>query len=361
MTAIWSINGRFVTLPFSGVQRYAFEIVRELDELAAEGHPLTDGLVLELLIPPDVRTVLPLRTIPIRPVGRGGGQLWEQTMLPAAVRGGLLNLGNTGPVALSKQIICLHDVNTRVCPDSYSFAFRALYRILHPILGRRARLVTTVSYYSADQLITYGIAAKEKLVVIPDGHEHATRWRPEHSAKTRLVAGPKTIFTLGSPAPHKNIGLLLGLAANLDKLGLRLAIAGMSDSRVFQKLAQADSAGNVVWLGRLSDDEIAAMLRDCLCLAFPSFVEGFGLPAVEAMAWGCPVVASDRASLPEICGDAALYASPDDPKAWHDQIFRLSRDPALAQDLVAKGRAQVNKFSWRKSAELYLQAMRDAA
>jgi glycosyltransferase involved in cell wall biosynthesis len=78
------------------------------------------------------------------------------------------------------------------------------------------------------------------------------------------------------------------------------------------------------------------------------------------MAWGCPVVASDRASLPEICGEAALYASPDDAVAWRDRIVRLTQDGNLRGELVEKGRARMQKFSWRRSAELYLQAMADA-
>jgi glycosyltransferase involved in cell wall biosynthesis len=360
MTRHWSINGRFLNQPFSGVQRYAFEILRELDHLVSEGQGLARDVALELLVPRNVENPPQLRSIPIRAVGPASGHVWEQAILPGAVRGGLLSLCNTGPIALTKQIVCLHDVNTRIIPESYSRPFRALYRVLHPALGRRAAQVTTVSHYSARQLIHYGIAAETKLRVIPNGHEHALRWQPRHSARTRAAAGRETIFVLGSPAPHKNIGLLLGLAGDFAEAGLRLAIAGMSDSRVFKAAPEGGEAGNVIWLGRVSDDEIAALLGDCLCLAFPSFVEGFGLPAVEAMAWSCPVVASDKASLPEVCGEAALYASPDEPAAWRDQIIRLSRDGTLRDGLVEKGRARMQKFNWRPSAELYLQAMADA-
>jgi glycosyltransferase involved in cell wall biosynthesis len=331
-----------------------------LDHLVSEGQGLARDVALELLVPRNVENPPQLRSIPIRAVGPASGHVWEQAILPGAVRGGLLSLCNTGPIALTKQIVCLHDVNTRIIPESYSRPFRALYRVLHPALGRRAAQVTTVSHYSARQLIHYGIAAETKLRVIPNGHEHALRWQPRHSARTRAAAGRETIFVLGSPAPHKNIGLLLGLAGDFAEAGLRLAIAGMSDSRVFKAAPEGGEAGNVIWLGRVSDDEIAALLGDCLCLAFPSFVEGFGLPAVEAMAWSCPVVASDKASLPEVCGEAALYASPDEPAAWRDQIIRLSRDGTLRDGLVEKGRARMQKFNWRRSAEQYLQAMADA-
>jgi glycosyltransferase involved in cell wall biosynthesis len=110
----------------------------------------------------------------------------------------------------------------------------------------------------------------------------------------------------------------------------------------------------IIWLGRVSNDELAALLKDSLCLAFPSYVEGFGLPALEAMALGCPVVASDRASIPEVCGTAALYAAPDDRAAWLGHFLRLQSDAALRLDLTEKGRARAKHFSWRQSAQLYL-------
>ena len=360
MTREWGINGRFLTQPFSGVQRYAHEILAHLDALIAERHPLAEGLAAELIVPPGTSNLPELRAIPVRVAGKGGGHGWEQLRLPRAVRGSLLNLGNTGPVALSRQIVCLHDANTRVFPASYSLAFRTLYRVLFPALGRRARIVATVSNYSADTLVNYGIAPKQKLRVIPNGHEHALRWQPRHSERTRSVAGRNTIVLLGSPAPHKNVAMLLGLAGALESEGLRIAVVGSRDSRVFQAGSTTGSdAPNVTWLGRLSDDEIAALLEDCLCLAFPSIVEGFGLPAVEAMARGCPVVSSNSASLPEVCGDAALYAAPNDPAAWLTQLSRLARDETMRTELIRRGAEQAKKFSWRRSAELYLAAMRD--
>ena len=96
---------------------------------------------------------------------------------------------------------------------------------------------------------------------------------------------------------------------------------------------------------------------DSFCLAFPSFTEGFGLPPLEAMTLGCPVIATDRASLPEICGEAALFASPTDPEAWFQQLIRLRDNEPLRSQLVAKGRVRAKHFSWRKSAELYLELM----
>jgi glycosyltransferase involved in cell wall biosynthesis len=353
----WSINGRFATQPVTGVQRYAHEIVRALDAHIAAEHPLARGLDVELVLPEAVTLPYPLQAIPVRVAGGASGHLWEQLVLPGAARGGILNLCNTGPLRVRKQLVCIHDVNTRICPGSYSWKFRALYRVLHPLLGRVAERISTVSQFSASEIARLGIAPPEKISVIPDGYEHALRWEPKHSEATRAVAGPDTVLIIGSPAPHKNVGLVLGLAEALKAAGLRVAVAGARDARVFSGVPDLAGADNIVWLGRVSDAELAALLRDCLCLAFPSLTEGFGIPALEAMALGCPVVVSDRASLPEICGDAALYASPNDAQAWLRQLKLLKSDARLRGDLVAKGPAQAAKFSWRRSAELYLEAM----
>jgi glycosyltransferase involved in cell wall biosynthesis len=365
--AQWFINGRFLSQPPTGVQRYAGEIVRALDEIVSEQGTKANGLKIELLCPPGSRDLPGLNSISVSTVGRGKGHLWEQTMLPHYVKGGLLSLGNTGPLAISKQIVCIHDANPRLFPQSYSKPFRLFYRALLPALGRRAAAITTVSKFSALQLRKFGIAPASNIPVIPNGHEHVRRWQPSHSQATRQAAGPGTVVLLGSPAPHKNISLLLDLADCLRSQGLKLAIAGALDSRVFRakhhRTAMAaapapfcDEKG-VIWLGRVSNDELAALLKDSLCLAFPSYVEGFGLPALEAMALGCPVVASDRASIPEVCGTAALYAAPDGREAWLAHFLRLRGEAPLRLELAEKGRARAKQFSWRQSAQSYLNLM----
>jgi glycosyltransferase involved in cell wall biosynthesis len=165
------------------------------------------------------------------------------------------------------------------------------------------------------------------------------------------------VVLIGSLAPHKNIGLVLGLAPKLAAAGLKIAVAGINNARIFNASGISPAADNIIWLGGLSDDELAALLIDSFCLAFPSFTEGFGLPPLEAMTLGCPVIATDRASLPEICGEAALFASPTDPEAWFQQLIRLRDNEHLRSQLVAKGRLRAKRFSWQKSAELYLELM----
>jgi glycosyltransferase involved in cell wall biosynthesis len=357
MTRRWTINGRFLSQPTTGVQRYAREVVRSLDALIAEQAPLAGNLEVGLHCPPGSDEI-PLASIERRETGRTSGHIWEQTQLPLSLDGGgLLSLCNTGPLLSRKHIVCVHDANVWNAPQSYSRAFRSFYRTLLPCLGKTAWRVSTVSVYSQSELARRGVIAVQRAFLAPNGHEHALRWRPEHSAATRLASSRETIVMIGSAAPHKNVGLVLNMADRLAEAGLRIAIVGMSDSRVFRSGATRPSARNVHWLGRISDGELAALLADSLCLAFPSFTEGFGLPAIEAMAVGCPVVVSDRASLPEVCGNAALYAAPDDPQAWFDRFMQLRNSEALRLQMIDKGRARASAYSWRATALRYLKAM----
>lgn len=361
MNTHWSINGRFLTQSLTGVQRHAREVVRALDVMVAESHPAVAGLSFELLVPVSGASPIDLKAIPVRFLAGPGGHAWEQAVLPQHVRGGLLSLGNTGPVVTRRHIVCIHDVNVRLHPESYSRAFRLLYRGLLPALGRSARHITTVSNFSATQIATFRVAPPGRITVVPNGHEHALRWLPAHSDKTKPIAGRSTIVLLGSLAPHKNTGLILRLAHDLAARGLRLAIVGSSDPGIFASIGANPDATNVHWLGRVSDEALAALLQDSLCLAFPSLTEGFGLPPLEAMSLGCPVVVSDRGSLPEVCGQAALYADPQNPQAWLHQLTHLAASDTLQKDLSARGRVQARAFSWHNAAEIYASLMRSTA
>lgn len=351
----WTINGRFMSQPPTGVQRSAGEIVRALDARLAEDPELRAGLRVELVAPHGAPLPQDLKAIACRQHGRIGGHAWEQCVLPALAPGGLLSLCNTGPVLHRKQIVCIHDANTHIVPASYTVGFRVLYRVLLPALGRTACAVTTVSHHSARDLDRLGICPSKEIAVVPNGHEHALRWTPSHSERTRAVAGPGTVVLIGSPAPHKNVDLVLGLAPRLHAAGLRVAVVGASDPRVYR--TNLVEAAGVDWLGRLADEQLAALLRDSLCLVFPSLTEGFGMPPLEAMAVGCPTLVSDRASLPEVCGNASLVLPADDPERWFEAIVDLHRSPEMRDRLIAKGRARAARFRWSDAVAAYLGLM----
>lgn len=344
----FAINGRFLTQPVTGVQRYAREVTLALDDIL---HAL--GRRARLLVPETLEAAPRYAAIDVVRVGGVAGHLWEQTILPWRARAPLLGLCNTGPLVTGRQVVCIHDANVHLQPDSYGRGFRLLYRALQPALARRSACVATVSHAAARQIADVLPISAASIAVLPNGHEHVLRWDSRRS--TLLKADPPKrpfVLMLGSRARHKNMGLLLDLAPALDRAGLDILVAG-GGAGVFADIATG-GAPNVRWLGRVSDDDLAALMGAALCLAFPSLTEGFGLPALEAMALGCPVVSTDRASLPEICGDAALLAAPDDPAGWFGHLTLLAANDDLRASLIERGHRQAAAFSWRRTAQGYL-------
>lgn len=347
---LFAINGRFYGQALTGVQRYGHEIVQALDHALVRR-----DRTAELRLPRGVEGPSGLRAVATRPWALLRDHAWEQAELPLGSRP-LLNLCNTGPIARACQVVCIHDTNVFTEPGSYRSGFRLFYRTLQPLLARRGAVIATVSQASADAVAAALSVDRRRIAVLPNGHEHALAWRRDEEALRRNGIARPFVLLLGSRARHKNARLLFGLAPALDELGLDLVVAG-GGGAVFATEIDGPPRGNVRVLGSVSDGELAALLGDALCLAFPSWTEGFGLPVVEAMARGCPVVSSDRASLPEVCGPAALMAAPDDPRAWLAHIAALARAPQLRRELAERGLVQARRYSWAASAAGYLDLM----
>jgi glycosyltransferase involved in cell wall biosynthesis len=354
---VWTVNGDFVGLAPNGVARYAREVVRALDALLTEHHPLARMLRLKLVAP--VRScdfdlshmqveVVPEYRWPRLP------QVWCQMQLPRRVEGGLLSFCNLAPIVIKKQIVCIHDLHTRLMPESYGFGFRLAHRVILPQLGRRVRAVTTVSSLSKSHLVEYGVAPARKIHITYNGADHAQRWQPARSSR-RFGHERPFVFGFAREQAYKNTALFWRISAALDAIGIDIVLAGDFDSRAAEALGPQPS--NLKLVGRVSDDELACALTQALCFAIPSRIEGFGIPAVEAMMLGCPVVASSAPSLPEVCGDAALLVGPDDGQGWIDQIAGLARSPTRRLDLINRGAVRAEAFTWRSIALSYLKLM----
>jgi glycosyltransferase involved in cell wall biosynthesis len=355
-TATYAINGRFLTQNTTGVQRYAFNVVRALNK------ELSAANVRAAIIAPVGTSDPGLSHMPVLDSGHLSGHAWEQVTLPARWPGRLLNLCNTAPAFKADQIVCIHDANIFAAPDSYGRAFRALYHTLQPLLVKRSARITTVSQAAARQIARHLPISVEKITVLPNGHEHALSWdptlaqiAPRFIAKTSGQSNRPFILALGSRARHKNLALLMDAAPGLDEIGIDIVIAG-GDAGIFAP-DRLKAQENVRLIGRVSDHDLACLLDSALCLAFPSLTEGFGLPIVEAMARGCPVVASQCASMPEVCGEAALLAPPSDPAVWIRHIRALRQSPELRNDLIGRGHEQVRRFSWSQAAAGYMELL----
>jgi glycosyltransferase involved in cell wall biosynthesis len=350
----WAINGRFLTQRMTGVQRYAYEIVTALDGILSQNSDLAGRLPMRLILPPGTEATPVLSKIGVCRASFGSGHLWDQLVLPFYAGAGVLSLGNFSPVLGRNCIVCIHDANTFIQPDSYSSGFGLVYRTLLPLVGKRASRVATVSQFSADMLVKYGVCQRDKIFIAPNGHEHALRWDASRARIPLLSALHRPyVLLLGSIAKHKNVNVVLEQAQGLDAAGIDIVVVGGASS-IFSTSASDFQRSNIHHAGYVSDDDLAALYKGALCLAFPSNTEGFGIPSLEAMARGCPVISSNAASLVEVGGDAVIYVDPDDGDGWRDAIIGLSQNESLRQTMAAQGRKRASAFSWKRSAQIYL-------
>ena len=352
--AHFGINGRYLMQKRTGVQRYAHNVISEMDAILSE----TRGEAA--IIAPVAAADPGFSSMPLIKVAPLGGHLWEQIVLPSRWQGRLLNLCNTGPAVKADQVVCIHDANIFVEPDSYGTAFRTFYRMRQPMLAKHSARITTVSNYSAREIARHLPLRVADIAVLPNGHEHALAWDAALASVAPSSIGGRGhdfVLVLGSIARHKNLRLVIDAAPEFAADGIDVVVAGGGAGIFAPEMFSV--APNVIRLGYVTDHDLAYLMDRALCLLFPSWTEGFGLPVVEAMARGCPVVASNRASLPEVCDDAALMASPDDPAEWIRQVRRLKASHALRQDLSAKGRQRAELFSWAKTAAGYAELMRE--
>ncbi|HZB95933.1 MAG TPA: glycosyltransferase family 1 protein, partial [Herpetosiphonaceae bacterium] len=251
---------------------------------------------------------------------------------------------------------------------------RLLWRIAMQLsLHTAAHVITASEAAMQDLRMTFGVPSS-KLTVVPLAVDERFRPQPESAIATlrqKYDLPRQYVLYLGSNKPHKNIGALVDAWANLlrnqSMLGsaspTALVIAGHVDPRyslVQKRTLEHGMASTVRFLPDVVDDDLPALLSGALCFVFPSLHEGFGLPPLEAMACGTPVIASNRTSLPEVVGDAGLLVDPE-PEALAAAIARLVGDAGLRLALRERGLERAAAFSWKWTATETLRVYREVA
>jgi glycosyltransferase involved in cell wall biosynthesis len=351
------LNGKFTAQQTTGVQRAAACLVGALDELLARGEAVPGRWVL--LCPPGAK--LPMLThIEVRCGGPAGSlHRWEQLWLPWAARDGqLVNLAGSAPWFGRRQVVTIHDAAVWDHPGAYTRGFVAWYRLLFRRLAASAQCLITVSEFSRARLQAC-LAPQVPLAVVPNGCDHLDAVVPDDAFVDRLgLARRPFLLAVASANPTKNLERLVRafgvMSAGRD---LALVIAGGRNAKVFAgALAEPDPPG-VLRPGPLGDAQLKALYGRAVALAFPSLYEGFGIPPLEAMRCGCPVVASTAASLPEVCADAALMVDPLSEAAIADALRRVLDEPLLHASLRERGLARAAGCTWQASARELLAAL----
>ena len=345
------INGRFLSQEATGVQRYAEELVKTLDTMIDDGGIDAGKMRFILLTPAGLIRTIGLKHIPTRVAGHLSGHLWEQLELPRYARRGLLiNLCNTGPVLSPHQMVTIHDAGFMAMPESYSRSFRTWYRLLLRRLGRTADVIVTVSDFSRTELIERLSISPARLHVIRHGREHFERLTADDTVITRHHLEQRPfLLAVSSRSPRKNFAAIVKAMSGPKLRGIKIVIAGGANPRVFGDEPER-MPEHVHHLGYVTDEELKSLYRHAMAIIYPSLYEGFGLPPLEAMACGCPVIVSDIPPHHEVCGDAAIYCDPLSPDDIAEKIALVMNDPELRRQMQASGFEQARTFSWRQSA-----------
>jgi glycosyltransferase involved in cell wall biosynthesis len=324
-----AIDGRAaLRARIGGVERLAREMSARLPALAPERY--------RVLSPPAV-------------LAHRAGHVWEQTILPTLTsRYSLLYCpANLAPVvSRERNVVVIHDAAAIRHPESYSRSYVAYQRVVLPRIARRARLLITVSQFSKRELVEVLGAAPERVVVIPEGvgERFAAGIDP---APTLLRYGLRDyVLVVGTISARKNLGVLGAAARALSERGIELVLAG--SARPYLRGPSAPLRR----LGYVRDEDLPALYAGARALAMPSVYEGFGLPCLEAMACGTPVVASSAGALPETVADAGLLVESRDGAGFADALLAAASDEAVRARLVELGLRRAAAYTWTRTAEL---------
>jgi glycosyltransferase involved in cell wall biosynthesis len=355
-----------------GMETYARELIPRLAKRV--GLHLTAFVNREAVAHPDGAwpDVVPMRVVPVRSRNRFEWVRGEQQHVPrlAASMGCDLihSLGSTAPLrGRVPRITTIHDLNYRKVAHAH-FGIRGLgMRVLVPAAARRSRRIIVGSVSTRDDLVADLGIPPAKVDVVPYGvtvpsapAEHAAM-----DARARFSLGERpVVLSVSAKRPHKNLARLIrALAAIPAQRRPVLVVPGYPTPYESELLELAGTLGlgrDVVMPAWVSPADLEGLYAAATCLVFPSLYEGFGLPVVEAMARGVPVATSDRGSLREVAGDAALLFDPEDVEAIRAGIERLLVDPEERARLRAAGRRRAAEFSWERTADLTLASYRKA-
>ena len=350
-----AINGRFLTQSITGVQRCALEVVQQIDALLLENPVLCKKYDFTLISPKASRShAISLKVIKHIITPRIQTQFWEQILLTWYARKSLLLcLCNTGPIIHPNQSVTIHDASFITHPDGYTKWYRFWNVSILRFLVKRVFKIVTDSRYWQIELQSHFKFDASKIQTIYLGHEHITRVNPDYSIHENYDLNAKPyILAVSSKNPNKNFKLITDALSLLKNVDYNVVIAGGGDNNVYVDDGFTYPSF-VRCVGFVSDSQLKALYLKSQCFVYPSITEGFGLPPLEAIACGCPIIISDRTCLPEIFGDSALYCNPYDPSDLATKITHLSESEELRKALIAKGRLLLGRYTWRKCGEQY--------
>lgn len=330
-----------------GVQRFAEEILRELDELEL-------NFELQILVPENRKLRLKFKNIAVKQFGNYQSPfIWRQFTYPRYVkREGAVGVDLTlGLSILGSGVVAAHDCIYEKYPKNFQSAKDILKRCSYLFRMRnnlrKASAIITVSHYSKNELVDYYRLPDEKVHVIYNGWQHYQRNTIDVDILCKLGLEKNCyLFALGSSLPHKNFEWIVKAAIQNPKY--MFVVTGTNRLSNYVDVLEGVCVNNVKFTGYLSDNEVKTLMSNALAYMHPSLYEGFGIPPLEALSTGTKVVISNQTCLPEIYGDAAIYFDPFDAKINIDELLSQHAEPP--EEIL-------QKYSWKSSANALAEIM----
>lgn len=340
------INALFLTQKITGVQRYAIEIAKELKKVFNDE--------IKFVAPKNIIHHELAEYLGVEIIGNFTGFWWEQIDLKYYLSKNknplLLNMRNTAPLFHSKNIIVIHDLIFMKNKKWFSKKFPYIYRFFAPILLKNALKIITVSDFSKHDIIKTFNINPDKIEIVYNAVSKEFQEYSNEDFENKY--GDYILAVASFLSPRKNLCNVIEAFNMLQVQDLKLVVVGaelkhFSDQNMLNEIKLNK---NIILTGYINDKTLANFYKNAKLLVFPSFYEGFGIPAIEAMSCGCPVVASNVTSLPEVCADAAYYADPYKVDDIAGGIDKILNNCELRKELIQKGYQRQSEFSWENSA-----------
>lgn len=359
-----------------GIGRYVRELVTALS-LIDQTSPYSlfvSGATYSKL-PPQLGPNFHWKPTPLTP--KWLARIWHrfQVPLPMEVFTGRMRLFHATDFVLPPtlplvpSVLTVHDLSFVRVSASASPTLKEYLDVVVPRSVCRATHILADSRATADDLVSlYGVSSSKVSVLLSGVNTRFTQKIPSQvlmtTRKKYSLEDFPYIFTVGTVQPRKNYVRLIQALVQLRAKGIdiHLVIAGGKgwlDNPIYQAIADNRMEDYVHFIGFAADEDLPALYKNATCLAFPSLYEGFGLPVLEAMAAGVPVLTSNVSSLPEVAGDAAITVDPYNVDAITDGLQKLILDTTLRDTLIRKGLARAKQFTWEKSARQLLSIYQD--
>ena len=345
------INGRFLTQPMTGVERYAYNICKALARLQQS---------FTIVCPKaPIHQDYDVSDLNIVHYGVGKSHFWEQCVLPFFFIGKkdylVVSFTGLGSILIPHKMMTIHDLAFLKNPSWYSQAYYWYYKLMTPLAVKTSQHILTVSEFSKSEILRFYPFLKENKISVVYNAIDNLLFKPLSDI---TPAKEPFVLCVSSIDPRKNFARLIEACQGLT--GAKLNIVGKYN-RVFSQQMELDTDSDKIhFLGRISDEELVRLYNQAECFVFPSLYEGFGLPPLEAMACGCPVLVSDIPVEREVCGDAALYFNPLDPNEILCMITQyLSNTDVIKETMRQKGYDNIQRFSWENSAKVLIKVVNE--